>query len=203
MVTTISEIKMVASSRIGKRPLSVAASICAPRPMVCSVRSWHAGVLGDDRGVPGAARGRDHAGDEVGKDAGKNELGPALPAREVVERGNLAQVGGDGHGSGDHVEQDVPLRAQQHQRNGADAESAADLHQADEQDGKERRGRNRGQNLRDGLNDARKPGIEADGDADRDGPRSGDEQRGVDAQECGAGAFEQQPQVGPGDGPAA
>ena len=34
MVTTMSEMKMVASSSMEKRPLSVAASICAPRPMV-------------------------------------------------------------------------------------------------------------------------------------------------------------------------
>jgi hypothetical protein len=46
MVTTMSEMRMVASSRMGKRPLSVAASICAPRPMVCRVRSAHVRVLG-------------------------------------------------------------------------------------------------------------------------------------------------------------
>ena len=147
---------MVASSRMGKRPSAVAASICAPRPMVCSVRSWTLAVLGKHRGIPRTARGRHHAGDEIGKDAGKNQRGPALPAREVVERSSLAQVRGDGHRAGDHVEEDVPLRAEQHQRDGADAEAAADLDQADEQNGEEGRGRNGGQHLRERLNDARK-----------------------------------------------
>ena len=74
-----------------------------------------------------------------------------------IERGHFAQVGGDGHGAGDDVEEDVPLRAEQHERNGADAEAAADLDQADEQDREKCGGRNRGQDLRDGLDDAREP----------------------------------------------
>ncbi len=73
MVTTMSEMRMVASSRIGKRPPSVAAPICAPRPMVCSVRSVHVRVFGEDRGVPRAAGGGDHAGDEIGEDAGQDQ----------------------------------------------------------------------------------------------------------------------------------
>ena len=160
--------------------------------MVCEGAVGHAGVFGEDRRVPGAARCRDHAGDEVGKDAGEDEPGPALPASEVVERSNLAQVGGDGHGAGDHVEEDVPLRAEQHQGDGPDAEPAADFDQPNEQNGKECRGGNGGQDLRQGLNEARQLGIEADGDANGNGPERGDKQGGVDAQKCGAGAFEQQ-----------
>jgi len=52
MVTTMSEIRMVARSRMGKRPLSVAASICAPRPMVSSVRSATCEYSAKNRSVP-------------------------------------------------------------------------------------------------------------------------------------------------------
>jgi len=73
------------------------------------------GVFGEDRGVPGTAAGGDHAGDQIREDAGEDQGGPALPAGEAIERGGFAEVAGDGHGSGDDVEEDVPLGAEQHE----------------------------------------------------------------------------------------
>src|SRR5271157_4010275 len=158
------------------------------------------GVFSKNRSVPGSAGGCDHAGDEVGEDSGENEFGPALPAGEVEEGGDFAEVGGDGHGSGDDVEEDVPLRAEEHKNDGADAQAAADFDQADEQDGEEGRGRDGSQYLRKRLHEAGEPGAEADGDADGDGPGGGDEQGCVYAEKGGSGALQQQAQFVPGDG---
>ena len=73
--------------------------------------------LGHDAGVPGAARGGDGAGDVVGEDPGQDDPAPPLPAAHVRSspRPRL-QVGREGAGAGDDVEQDVPLGAEDHQR---------------------------------------------------------------------------------------
>ncbi len=115
MVTTMRAMRMVASRRIWNWPWSLAALICAPRPRVCRVWFFEVEVLSDDAGVPRAAGGGDQAGDEVGEDAGKDDGLPALDCAEAEEGGDLAQVGGDGHGAGDDVEEDVPLGAEEHQ----------------------------------------------------------------------------------------
>src|SRR5580658_9342377 len=154
-----------------------------------------------DRSIPCAAGGGDHAGNEVREDSGENELCPTLPAGEVVEGRHFPQVGGDGHGSGDDVEKDVPLCAEEHQRDGADAESPADANQADEDDGKKSSGRDGSKHLGGGLNDAREPRIETDGDADGNRPGGGDEQGGVEAKEGGGCAFKQQFHILPVDSP--
>ena len=73
---------------------------------------------------------------------------------EAVEGGCFAEVGGDGHGAGDDVEEDVPLGAEEHEGDGADAEAAADFDQADEQDGEEGGGGDGGEDLGEGLDDA-------------------------------------------------
>ena len=167
---------MVASRMMGE-----AAGVCGGLDL-CSEADGLKGaigefaVFGEDAGVPGAAAGGDHAGDEVGEDAGEDECGPALVAGEFVEAGGFLEVGGDGHGSGDDVEEDVPLGSEEHEGNGADAETAADLDESDEQDGEEGGGGDAGQDLGEGLDDAGELGVEADGDADGDGPGGGDEQ---------------------------
>ncbi len=121
---------MVASRMMGNLPLiRGGADLCAEADGLDDA-GFYVGVFGHDGGVPCAAGGGDHAGDEVREDAGQDEAGPALVAGEVEEARDLFQVGGDGHGSGDDVEEDVPLRAQEHEGYGADAESAADFHEA-------------------------------------------------------------------------
>ena len=48
MLTTIREIRIVASRRMGKWPASVAWSIWAPRPMVLEGLAFEVGVFGED-----------------------------------------------------------------------------------------------------------------------------------------------------------
>src|SRR5271166_2926596 len=72
--------------------------------------------LRDNGGVPGTAGGGDGAGDVVGEDAGQDHLDPPAPALEVKAGSRLAQIAGEGAGACNHIEQDVPLRAEDHQR---------------------------------------------------------------------------------------
>ena len=102
MVTTMREIRMVASRMIGTLPSSVAELISAPRR------------------------------NKEGEDAGKDEAGPALIAGEAVEARNFFEIRRDGHGSGDDVKEDVPLGAEEHKRNGANAEPSANLYKSQE-----------------------------------------------------------------------
>ncbi len=106
---------------------------------------------------------------------------PALPAVQSEHTGGLFEVGGNGHGSGDHVEQDVPLRAKEKQNDGADAESSAESNKDEEDDRKQRRSRDRGGDLRQRLRNARQARVEADGDTSGDGPECTQQERGIDA----------------------
>ena len=72
---------------------------------------------------------RDHACDEKGKDARQDHGLPPLNGREPEQRGHLAQVGRNRHRAGDHVEQDVPLRPQQHQGDRTDAHASTRTNQ--------------------------------------------------------------------------
>ena len=125
-----------------------------------------------------------------GKDRGKNHGAPAVDPAEAENVGDFAELGWDRDGARDHVKQNVPLRAEQHQQNRAGIQSAAETNQAEQQNREERGGRNRRRDLGDRLRDARQARVEADGDAGRDGPRRCDHQRREDAQERGAGAFD-------------
>ena len=116
-------ITLAASS--GKSACSAARLICAPRPFVGQHLAFEGHVLGDDAGVPRAARRRHPAGDQVRETRPADRATEALPAVQAVAARRLAQIGGDGHRAGDDVEQDVPLRAQQHQHDAAPAERDA------------------------------------------------------------------------------
>ena len=81
-----------------------------------SLRVAPARDLGDDGGVPGAAGRGDRARDVIGKDPRQDDPAPPQPAADAEIARGLAQIAGEGGGAGDDVEQDVPLRAQDHQR---------------------------------------------------------------------------------------
>ena len=156
-------------------------------------------VLGDDGGVPRAAGGCDHASDEVREDSREDEPGPTLPASEFVNGCSLLEVGRDGDSAGNDVKEDVPLCSQQHESDGADAETPAQTDEAQKQDREQGRCRNRGHNLDDGLE---KPGqfrIETNCNANGNGPERCDEQGGVDAEIGGSCAQEQKMNIRPGD----
>ena len=88
----------------------------------------------------------------------------------------------------DHVEQNVPLCAEQHQQNRTNAKSAAQLDDGKQQNWKQRRGGNRSRDLREGLQEAGETRVETDGDAGRDCPCRGNQQGNIHAQERRPGA---------------
>ena len=148
-------------------------------------------IFRDDAGVPGAAGGGDQAGDQIGKDAGQNHDLPALPLGEMEELGDFFQVRGNGGGPGNHIEEDVPLGAQQHEGDRTDAQPAAPANQRNQQDGKDRCCRVGGGDLGQRLGDSGQAGVKADGDAGGDGPGGSDEQGGIHAEKSCAGALQQ------------
>src|SRR5262249_20811029 len=69
-------------------------------------------ALGHDRRVPRPAGGRDATSDKCGEDPGQDELAPLLLPRHLELVHELPEIGRDGAGAGDGVEQDVPLGAE-------------------------------------------------------------------------------------------
>ena len=57
-----------------------------------------------------------------GKIAGMINVFQSRQRRRPNSVGGLAQVGGDRHRAGDHVEQDVPLRAERHEQHAAEVD---------------------------------------------------------------------------------
>ncbi len=148
-------------------------------------------VFGDDGSVPGASTGGDEAGDEVGEDAGQDEGGPVLEAGKAEQAGDLAEVGRNSHGTGDDVEEDVPLSSEEHEGDGAETKSHAELHEPDDNEGEQSRSGEGCGDLSERLRDIGQLWMEADGDADGDGPEACDEEGGVDAEESHGGAGQQ------------
>ena len=87
------------------------------------------------------------------------------PTRKLL--GHLAQVAGEGGGAGDHVEQDVPLRAQDHQRRQPDIGAQVEIHD----DQHERREQQVGREAPRGTAPPAAPAAPTP-DADRSRPRS-------------------------------
>ena len=173
----------VAPSRTGKFPASVARLITAPRPVMENVWPAEFEIFGDDAGVPRAAGGGDEAGDQIRKNRRQEQLAPALHAAQVEYVADFLEIRGDRAGARDHIEQDVPLRSQQQQNNGRDAQSSAGANQQQQHDG-EQRGRGHGcGHLRDRLCEGGQPRLQSDVDTHRDGPQRGQHQGEFDAQE--------------------
>ena len=110
-------------------------------------------ILGDDAGIPRAARRSDHASKEIRKDSRKDQLSPAFHATDAAYRADFLQVGRNCHRPSDDVEQNVPLRSEQEKQDGANAEPSAQTNQ-DQQDDREKSvrrdgGSDLGQRLRD------------------------------------------------------
>jgi len=53
-----------------------------------------------------------------GENAGQDQVAPAIPGAEAVDLRGCLEVRGNGRGAGDDVEEDVPLRAEEHQEHG-------------------------------------------------------------------------------------
>lgn len=157
--------------------------------------AFEAEVFGDDAGVPGTAGGGDQAGDEERENAGKNDRAPALPGAEVKEAGDFFEVVGDGDGTGDDVEEDVPLCAEEHEENGGGVHATAVADKDEQEDGEERGGGDTGGDLGDGLSDAGEPRVKADGDAGGDRPKRGEKEGQGDAEEGCAGTEEDELEI--------
>src|SRR5467141_4407388 len=146
-------------------------------------------IFRDDAGVPRATRGRHQPGDEIGKDTGQDKAAPAIPRAEMKNVSDFFQVRGNGHGAGDDVEEDVPLRAEKHQEHGGQFETAAETKKEEKKDREERGSWNRSRNLYEGLSDAREARMGADGDTGGNGPQSAENERSIDAQKGERGAL--------------
>ena len=107
----------VESSSSAKLPLSVAELICAPSPKVESTRplKWKYSAMMLAFQAPPEAVTRPVM--RYGKIPGRTTVFPTLYGTEMEDGGGLSQIGGDGDGACDHVEEHVPLRAEKHEQN--------------------------------------------------------------------------------------
>ena len=94
-------------------------------------------VFRDNARVPGTAGCGDEAGHKEWEYARKNQLLPALPATQAENGCGFFEIGGDRHSTGDYIEQDVPLRAEQKKNDGTKAESYTQPDQYQENDWEE------------------------------------------------------------------
>ena len=139
--------------------------------------------LGDDAGVPRAARRGERAGDVVRQDPGQDDLAPPLPGAQAKQGRDLAQVGREGAGAGDDVEQDVPLRAQHHQRAEPDVGIEAPGDDDHDRHGEQHVGREGRQELRHRLHARGRPRTQPDPDADRHPDDAGQRNQDRDAEQ--------------------
>ncbi len=110
----------------------------------------------------------------------------------MEEPGDFFQVGGDGHGSGDDVEEDVPLGAEQHERDGTDAEPAAGIWtSAMSSTGKSAVAGTEAAICANGCAMRARRGWKPMATPTGMVQSGGDEQRGIHAQKGGARAFEE------------
>src|SRR6266481_9790730 len=150
-----------------------------------------------DAGVPGAARGRHHARDEIRENARQDEVPPAVPGPQAVDLRGFLEVRGNGHGAGDHIEENVPLRTEKHQQHGGNLEAASQAEQKKKNNRKERRGGNGGGHLHQRLCVARQAGTRTDRDAHWNSPQCAEDERGVNAQKSERGALQKIPIIFP------
>src|SRR6266852_2072172 len=118
-------------------------------------------------------------------------MAPAIPGAESEDLRGFLQVRGDGHGAGNDIEEDVPLRAEEHEEHGGNFKTAAKAKQQEKNDREEGRRGNGGGYLHQGLSEASQARIRTDGYADRNGPERAEDERGIDAQEGKSGALQQ------------
>src|SRR5260370_3519109 len=148
-------------------------------------------IFRDDAGVPRAARCGYHAGDEVRKNPWQDEVAPAIPGAEAVDLRGFLEVRGDGHGAGDDVEEDVPLRAEEHQQHGGYLDAASEAQQKKKNNREQDGGRNGSNHLHQRLCDARQAGIRTDGHADGNRPKRAENERGINSEKSERGAFQE------------
>ena len=99
-------------------------------------------VFRHNAGIPCAAGSRDERGNQVREDRRQNQLAPSLPATKAIDVAGFFKLGRNSGGAGDHVKQQIPLRAQQKQKDGCNTQSAAHAHQGENDDWKQCRGGN-------------------------------------------------------------
>src|ERR1035441_6486383 len=119
----------------------------------------------------------------------QDQFAPTLPAADAENAGDFFQIGGNGHGAGDHVEQNVPLRAEQQQNDRAESQTSAQANQDQQHNREQRRRWNRGGNLRERLSDARQARVESDGNTGRNRPEGAEHESEIHAQEGGSEAY--------------
>ena len=101
-------------------------------------------------------------------------MGPSLPAAHVVNVPDLLQIRWNRRSTGDHIEQDVPLRAKQHQGHTTDREMHMQEQQQHRHQWEKHRGREAGDHLNDRLQALRPLWRKPDEDPDGQRPRRTD-----------------------------
>ncbi len=123
MRTTVSAITRVAASSNGKFPLFGGGRDRRTEPYRRVGRATEGDVFRDDARVPGATGRGDHAGDQIGKMPGRMSSRQRCQLRGG-RRSRPPQIGRNRQRTGDDVEQQVPLGAEEHQRDGGEVEPA-------------------------------------------------------------------------------
>src|SRR5216684_4477267 len=82
-------------------------------------------IFRDDAGVPRSARCRHQARYEIRKYSRQDQVTPAIPGAEAVDLRRFLEVGRNGQRTGDDVEENVPLRAEEHQEHRSNLQAAA------------------------------------------------------------------------------
>src|SRR6266446_6096921 len=153
------------------------------QPMGLQRLAFKRHVLGHDAGIPRASRRSDPAGHEIGKDTRKVERPEPAPALQPVAARGLLEICGNCHRSRDNVEQDVPLRPEEHEYDASPAKRYTGRREPGDDDGKQHRGGKRRDDLYDRLQQTGQPGREADRDSGRQGPQRPERGRDQDSAE--------------------
>ena len=141
--------------------------------------------LGDDAGIPRAARGGDRAGDVIGQHRGQRDAPPPQPAAHAEIGAGGAQLGRNRRGAGDDIEQNVPLGAEDHQRAQPDIRVELERDDRRDRDREQKIGRKGGEKLRHRLDEIGDLRPRADPNADRHPDDAGERDQHDDPAERG------------------
>src|SRR5260221_6714896 len=155
--------------------------------------------LRHDAGVQRAAGGGDRAGDVGREDARQDDAPPPQPACDPEIVGGVSEIAGQRGGARDDIEENVPLRAEDHQR--ADPDLDIEVEAQDQHDGnrKEQIGGKRREKLNDRLGAIGNRRPEPDPHADRDPDQRGEGDQHEDAGRGGEAEQHDLADLGPFD----
>ncbi len=99
-------------------------------------------IFRHNTGIPGTSGSSDESGNQVRKNGRQNQLPPTQPPAKAVSTASLVKFRRNSRGARDYVKQQIPLRAQQKQKDRCNAQPAAQPHQGQDKYWKQCCGRN-------------------------------------------------------------